>query len=289
MLRGTTGRDARARHAKDDMALNQVRGNKGRGTAAEAEPLAIGAVDRDVFACPNCMRPLRVGTSRCFGCDARLVLGIASQKAALLLAIGTALGLLAGVVGGLAFATITAPVTPAGGNSAVVVPLASAAADASAAPSAVQPVASGPTVPSLTRSSIGAAAEVDNRLAVAAGALHAELHRADPRARTITDTFRAIAADTAHGVELANGMATWTGTSAVSAELKKFYSDIRDLARNGLKASGSNAAAYRNAAAAMVQALAVMPAIDSRLRQAATTAGVKVPPFFWVVAQAPGG
>src|SRR5687767_2994064 len=140
MLRGTTGREARARHAKDDMALNQLRGSRGSGTAAEAEPLAIGAVDRDVFACPSCMRPLRVGTSRCFGCDARLVLGIASQKAALLLATGTALGLLAGVVGGLAFATITAPITPAGDNSAIVVPLASDPAGASPAPTAAQPV-----------------------------------------------------------------------------------------------------------------------------------------------------
>jgi hypothetical protein len=140
----------------------------------------------------------------------------------------------------------------------------------------------------MIRSSISAAAEIDNRLAVAAGALHAELHRADPRTRTITDTFRSIAADTAHGEELANGLATWTGTTAVSAELTTFYGDIRELARDGLKASASNAAAYRNAAAAMVQALAVMPAIDSRLRVAATTAGVELPPFSWIVAQSPG-
>src|SRR5688572_2891980 len=185
MLPGTTGREARARHAKDDMALNQLRGGNGRGTA-EAEPLSLAPVDRDVFACPNCMRPLRVGTSRCFGCDSRLVLGIASQKASLLLAIGTALGLLAGVVGGLAFATLTAPVTPAGDNAALVVAVASGPADASAAPSAAAPVASASTVSSIARSSIGGAAEVDNRLSVAAGALHAELHRGDPRAGTIT-------------------------------------------------------------------------------------------------------
>jgi hypothetical protein len=216
-----------------------------------------------------------------------LVLGVASQKASLLLAIGTALGLLAGVVGGLAFATITAPRADTGSNTAQL-PVATAPASASVAPTAAA-VASGPSVPSIVTSSIAAAADVDNRLSVAAGALHAELHRADPRPKSVADVLRSIAADAGQGVELATGMATWTGANAVGTDLKRFYGDIRELARSSLNASLTNTGAYRNAAASMVQALATMPAIDARLREAAESAGVELPPFFWVVAQAPGG
>lgn len=272
--------------AKDQMALNLLRGRSNSSALAAADTFEIGAVDRDVFSCPVCSRPLQVGMSRCFGCGTRLVLGVPTQRAALFLSIGTALGLLAGTTGALAFATVTRPNTVQVQAPAAVVP-ASSGPGPSAGASAAPPRA--PAVSAIVRSSISATAEIDNRLAIAAGALHAELHRADPRPKSIAATLRAISSDVARGSELAAGMATWTGAAPVAQDLTKFYRGIRDIAKAGLKASTSNAPAYRNAGSAMVQALADIPAVDTKLRLAAEKAGVKVPPFFWVVAQAPGG
>jgi len=258
-----------------------------RSSRRPTEPLEIGAIDRDVFSCPVCSRPLHVGTSRCFGCGSRLVLGVSSQKAALLLAIGTALGLVSGITAGLAFASITAPNSNQQIAPVAVVLIASATT--SPVGSTPQPTLAAPAVSALARSSIAAAAEIDNRLAVAAGALHAELHRADPGPKTIAAALRTIASESARGSELAAGVGTWNGAMPVAQELARFYAGIQEIARTGLDASTSNAAAYHDAASSMVQMLASLPAVDAKLRVAAEKAGVTVPPFFWSVPQAPGG
>ena len=54
------------------MTIDALRGRFGRtpkvrrpGRVKAPEPIAIGETDKDIFNCPNCARPLAVGTPQC--------------------------------------------------------------------------------------------------------------------------------------------------------------------------------------------------------------------------------
>src|SRR5712671_1260637 len=72
--------------------------------------MAIGELDQTIFECPSCSRPLALGARRCPGCGTRLIAGVTLGKASSFVAVGLAIGLLAGTGGGIVFGFSHAPV-----------------------------------------------------------------------------------------------------------------------------------------------------------------------------------
>lgn len=239
--------------------------------AKDPNGLAIGEMDSDVFNCPACARPLAEGTSRCPGCGTRLIMGVRVKRAGVILALGVTLGVLVG--GLLTAATITVSLNgPVAGASAAP----STGVSPSVAPSFVAPPNLG--APAAAISALSGTAVVNGRISVDADTLVATLARADAKTIEMARALRSLAADAALGIDLAGRIQAWNGAASVRTGLDDFYRAMADTARDGLRASLSDAAAYRKAGAAMVTVLGSLGDIDSRSRALAGTIGLELPP-----------
>ncbi len=265
-------------HAARTMALNALRGRRARGKRpgpVPPQPLAIGEVQGDVFNCPMCARPLAPGAGRCPGCGVRLFMGVAARKAGFFLGLGLFGGLILGGAGVAASADRAGRgagvlPTPPGASAPVVVP------PSAGGPAVTQPP--GPSVPAMARSALGQAAELHVRLATAGDSLQAFLRADDLDASAVARVLRSLASDATYGASLGPRIASWPDAKAHSDELIAFYGSVRQTAREGLRASVTNEAAYRAAGEEMVTLLAGLGPVDDRTRALAADAGVDVPP-----------
>jgi hypothetical protein len=82
-----------------------LRGKSKDGQSPGDQGLAIGQTGLRLFDCPTCTRPLAIGTSRCPGCETRLVMRVTLRRAAGILALGVLLGIVVGAA--LAAAIVT--------------------------------------------------------------------------------------------------------------------------------------------------------------------------------------
>ncbi len=245
-----------------------------------AESLAIGEIDQTVFACPACARPLPLGARHCPGCGTRLILGVQAQRASLFAGVGLAAGIvLSGVLGAAASA-----IAGAGRDAEIAAAAALDAANAlpSIAPTAAPTASPAPsvatgstsTVPALSRSALGQAAAVHERLATSSSILAAALAEETFETFPVSQVLRSLSADAVVGLQLTPVIGAWSGGAALSADLRAFYLAIQETAAEGLSASIRNDAAYQAAAEEMTEVLAGLDAIDAKLRDVAGRAGV---------------
>ncbi len=87
-----------------------------------------------------------------------------------------------------------------------------------------------------------------------------------------------MSADAVIGLGLASHVAAWSGGKELSGEMTAFYSSIQATASDGLSVTIRNAKAYRATGNRMQALLAGLPAIDARIRDVATQAGIVFPP-----------
>ena len=280
------------------MTVDAVRRPRRRTSAASAAPestiappttIAIGEIDQTIFECPSCSRPLALGARRCPGCRTRLVAGVTLGKASSFVAIGLAVGLLAGTGGGIVFGlshpAVPAPATIAnapggapatGSNGAGAGPTATTpAATATPTPTAL-PHTSG--IPPLARSALIQAVATNGRLAMAKVELRSALAAPafDPSA--VAQILRGVSADSLYGQQLADHVAAWSGAGDLATTLSTFYATTHEAASTGLLASVRNPSAYRAAATAMIKHLDELSALDAAMRSAAQSAGLDLPP-----------
>jgi hypothetical protein len=279
------------------MTVDAVRRTRRRAPqlTAAAEPIqvpaaaiAIGELEQTIFDCPSCSRPLALGARRCAGCRTRLINGVTLGKASGFIAAGLALGLMAGVTGslllGLANGATRLPASAAAGPTAAIANGANGSASSapvstpSADPTPTASTGSASTgIPALTRSALVQVVGTNGRLATAATDLRAALAARQFDASAVAQTLRSVSADSVFGQQLAAGVSSWQVSSAVGADLARFYGAIRSTAAEGLVASVQNEAAYRAAATSMVTLLDGMPALDAVVRNVAGSAGVVLP------------
>jgi hypothetical protein len=248
--------------------------------ASMAESLAIGEINQTVFACPACARPLALGARHCPGCGTRLILGVQAQRASLFAGVGLVTGIvLSGLLG-----AATSAIGSAGRDAEAA---AAAALDASNPLPSIEPtvapsaspapsIATGSTstVPPLSRSALGQAAAVHERLAASSSTLAAVLAAERFDTFPVSQVLRATSADAVVGLQLTPVIGAWSGGAALSADLRAFYLAIQETAAEGLSASIRNEAAYRAAAEEMTELLAGLDAIDAELRDVAGRARV---------------
>ena len=245
-----------------------------------AESLAIGEIDQTVFACPACARPLPLGARHCPGCGTRLILGVQAQRASLFAGVGLAAGI---VLSGLLGAVVSA-FDSAGRDAEIAAAAALDAANAlpSIAPTAAPTASPAPsvatgstsTVPALSRSALGQAAAVHERLATSSSILAAALAEERFETLPVSQVLRSLSADAVVGLQLTPVIGGWSGGTALSADLRAFYLAIQETAAEGLSASIRNDAAYQAAAEEMTEVLAGLGAMDAKLRGVAGRAGV---------------
>jgi hypothetical protein len=276
------------------MTVNAARRPRRRTVKPTPEPVAIapvgsyaiGEINQTVFDCPQCSRPLAVGTRRCPGCRTRLVLGVPLSKATIFAAVGLAMGIAVGSVGGVVFAAtqmIPAAVpAPAPTAAPVVGPSAGTVTRPTTAPVASMPPPSPATgtdtgMPPLARSALVQAITVNEQLAGASGALRAALATAPFDASGVAEILRSISADAVYGADLADRVSGWPDSASIGTDLSGVYGAIHDSATNTLVASVRNTGAYRDGARAMVALLAKVAPVDARARDLATDQGVILP------------
>lgn len=257
------------------MTTHLLHGKPGEATPPDrnggSKGLAIGETDVNVFNCPACERPLSEGTSRCPGCGVRLIMGVMVKRAGAILALGIAFGILFG--GAVTASAITLSLhdsKPAIATLPSVAPVA-----ASAAPSSVARVAAAPQT---AISALSGTAVVNGRIAIDATTLSATL--ATPKATTIeiARALRSLAADAALGSDLVGRLAPWRDAEPVKTQLDAFYQTMAETARIGLRASLTDEASYRTAAASMATVLGSLGEVDSASRTLATTVYLELPP-----------
>jgi hypothetical protein len=253
------------------MALNVLRG-RGKAAPVMPEPLAIGETERDVFSCPVCARPLAQGAGRCAGCGTRLLLGVPAKRAAAFLGLGAIVGML---VGGMVAATAVSLATPQVGTGTGSTPLTKPTQPPVVATR--PPVVENPGVPSIARSALGQVGELHVRMATGAALLDSALEASTLDVSDVASLLRSLAADAAYGTDLAPRLAEWDDASPLAEELVAFYAQLRDTARDGLRASLTDAAAYRAAGVAMLDALDGMTTVDADARALADDADVDMP------------
>jgi hypothetical protein len=264
------------------MTIDTLRGGPARASGrddAEAQPLAIGEADANIFDCPACSRPLAVGTPRCPGCRTRLVAGVRASKAVGFITGGLLAGLLIG--GGT-----TAGVVLLGGTGSIAasVPAVTApsAVPIASAPAAAPPIASTPpsvtaAVPSAAVSALRQVVSLNERLVVDADRLAVALAATEPSSIEIARALRALAATAAFGDRISPHIAEWGAGAAVSERLVGFYGAVGGTARDGLSASLNNLVAYLGAGRSMLAILGDMPGLDADARALAATAGIDLP------------
>jgi hypothetical protein len=95
----------------------------------------------------------------------------------------------------------------------------------------------------------------------------------------VVRTLRSVAADAAWAADATKRLESWTDGRLLAADLGAFYAGVREAAREALGASMSNAASYRDSAAAMVEILDAIPGLDQASRALAGRAGINLPPL----------
>jgi hypothetical protein len=269
------------------MTVNAVRRSRRRAASSAPEShaapdLAIGEIDQTVFDCPKCSRPLAVGARRCPGCRTRLVLGMPLTKASVFASTGLAIGLVVGGVGGAVFGltqVVPAPAAP------IVVPSAAPGGGGSGAGSSSLPRASalpgggGSTsgMPSISSSALVQAVTVNQRLGSASGVLSAAVAASKFDAQGVAQTLRTISADTVYGRQLADMVASWSGSAVLGTDLGTLYDSIHDTAAEALTVSVTDPTAYRQAAKAMVRLLASLSSMETQMEELAVSNGVSLP------------
>jgi hypothetical protein len=247
--------------------------------ASVSESLAIGEIDQTVFPCPACARPLALGARHCPGCGTRLILGVQAQRASLFVGLGLVGGI---VVTGLLGATASA-LDGARRDADAAAAAALEASNALPSPATVAPSASPSpsiatgttsTVPAISRSALGQAAALHQRLANSSSGLATALDQEAFDTLAVSQILRATSADAVVGLQLTPHIAEWSGGAALSADLRSFYLAIQATAAEGLSASIRNETAYRAAAVKMTELLAGLDAVDAQLRDVAGRADV---------------
>jgi hypothetical protein len=253
-----------------------------------AEKISIGEIEQTIFSCPSCQRPLAIGARRCPGCGTHLVLGVQVGKASAFVIAGLTLGLaLGGAIAGVsalsasasrdaevaervAAALAAANVKPA--------PVATARAFATSAPVATAKPGVGATgIPSLARSALTRAATVNASLASAIPVLQSALAAKEFDTYTVFQVLRSVSGDAVTGRQLAAPISSWAGGKEVAANLAAYYTQLQQLAGDGLSASIRNTAAYKASARDMVELLAGLAALDAQVRSVAADGGFTIP------------
>src|SRR5688572_6199457 len=197
--------------------------------ALGTESLAIGEIDQTVFACPACARPLALGARHCPGCGTRLILGVQAQRASLFVGVGLVAGI---VVSGLIGATVSAldgarrdaeAIAAAGLEASNALPSIQPTTAPSASPSPSIDSGSTSTVPAISRSALGQAAALHERLANSSSSLATALDQETFDTLAVSQMIRATSADAVVGLQLTPHIAAWSGGVALSAELRTFY------------------------------------------------------------------
>lgn len=240
------------------------------------EELAIGEINQTVFTCPQCTRPLMMGSKRCPGCGTRLIIGVQAKRAGLFLAIGLFSGLLLGavlsttasVVGGVIVNTVAAVTAPSVKPS----PSATPAPTASASAGTIS------TVPALSRSALVQATSVDARLAASSAALAKAVKAKALDTVGVSQILRSMSSDAVIGLQLSSHIAAWSGGKQLSSEMSSFYAAIQETAASGLSSTIRNDKAYRNAGNRMVALLGGLAALDARIQDVASAAGIMPAP-----------
>ena len=262
-----------------------------RPTDGPTVQLNIGEIEQTIFACPNCARPLAIGSHQCPGCGTRLVMGVQLRRASVFTAAGLFAGLLLGAGGVAGMSTLdrlgreaSASSMAAAAGAGATVPTAgpispSATASGNAATPSARPTGTPPTarVPALSRSAIGQAVALNGTLRDSGATLAAALGAKRFDAFEVSKILRAMSSDAVVGLGLTSHIGAWSGGAAVASELTAFYAGIQAAAAEGLAASIRNEGAYRVAATRMVKLLAGLEAIDGAVRDASVAAGVTLP------------
>jgi hypothetical protein len=237
---------------------------------APSNGIAIGEVDRHVFTCPACARPLSEGTSRCPGCGARLLLGVRVKQASAILVLGVVLGFLFGGVVTAAAMSLTAHEA-----SAPAVVVATPVPVTAAVPSSGA-VVLGP--PQAAVSALSGTAVVNGRISVDAVTLSTTL--ADPGATTtdIARALRSLSADAALGTDLVARLAPWREAGAAGGQLGDFYRTMSKTATLALRGSLNDVSGYRHSAAGMQAVLGDLAAVDAASRTLAASVGLELAP-----------
>jgi hypothetical protein len=255
------------------MAINVLRGRfRAERPEPEPETLAIGEIDREIFGCPVCQRPLAVGTSRCPGCRTRLVMGVPMRRVSVFVALGTT-GTIAVVLTAVTLLSVVQAVSARGG-----------ASQASPTPGPSNPTrpapGGGPTahrVSSVVRSALDQAAAINLRLVAATPQLKGALSRSNLDSPAVAVILRDLAADATRGADLIARFGSWTEADAVTADLDALYRDVRATARTGLAAALTNDRAYRTAAQRMLSVLHRAGPVTQGIRALAVSSGIQLP------------
>ena len=245
-----------------------------RGGKRATTSLPIGEVDANIFACPACSRPLGTGTSRCPGCDTRLVGGVKASRVAVFIGIGLFSGMIvSGALMGVGSLSGARPADiPVGQVPPVVTP-----SQAPAPTVAPPPVDAG--IPSGSLSALGQSTRLNQRVVADAERLTTALAATKPSSAVIAPILRSMASNAAFGARLAPTVGEWDRASAVSRDLAAFYAGIAATAEHGLSASLSSSRAYEAAAEKMLEVVAGLDAIDAASRALAAQADVELPPL----------
>jgi hypothetical protein len=247
-------------------------GRRGRTRAATSLP--IGEVDANIFSCPVCSRPLGSGTSRCPGCDTRLIGGVKASRVAIFIAIGLFSGMIAsGVLMGVGSLSAALPVAvPVVEAPPIVTPT------QAPIPSVAVPAVD-TSVPSGAQSALRQSTSLNQQLLADADRLTAALAAPKPSSAVIAPILRTMATHAAFGVEVAPTVGEWDRATTVSKDLSAFYAAIAASAQHGLSASLSSSPAYVAAAKQMLQVVAGLDDIDAASRVLAADGGFELPPL----------
>ena len=241
---------------------------------AASQGQAIGEADAYVFNCPACARPLSNGTMKCPGCGSRLIMGVLLKRAGAILVLGIAIGVVVGggLMGSIAMLSASTSAT------AIQQPVATIPTTAPVAPTV--PTAAPPlaAAPQTAISALSGTAVVNGRITVDAMTLKTTLATRGVSTFEIARALRSLAADAALGMDLTGRMAPWTDARHVTAELDAFYRSMASAARDGLRASLTDASAYRASATAMLATIEDLGSVDASSRALAATVSLELPP-----------
>jgi hypothetical protein len=238
------------------------------------EQLAIGEINQTVFTCPQCTRPLMMGSKRCPGCGTRLIIGVQAQRAGILLAVGLFAGLLLGAV----LSTTASVVFGVISDTVAAVTAPSVKPSPSTTPAPTSPPSASPgtisSVPALSRSALVQATSVDARLAASSTALAKAVKAKALDTVGVSQILRSMSSDAVIGLQLSSHIAAWSGGTQISSEMASFYAAIQETAASGLSATIRNDKAYRTAGQRMVALLGGIAALDARIQEVAIAAGI---------------
>jgi hypothetical protein len=245
-----------------------------RGGTRMATSLAIGEIDANIFACPACSRPLGSGTSRCPGCDTRLIAGVKASRVAVFVGAGLFSGMIvSGALMGIGSLSGARPVDVPIVQAPPVVTPTQAPVPTVAAP------AIDPGVPSGAVSALRQSTRLNQRVVADAERLATALAAPKPSSAVIAPILRTMATNASFGSRLAPTVGEWGRASAVSEDLATFYAAISATAQQGLSASLSSSRAYEAAAQRMLQVVAGLDDIDAASRALAAGADFELPPL----------